>query len=99
MIRRPPRSTLFPYTTLFRSQQVACEQLDKQLAARVVGETTVHQVAARDRLRFVGLLRLEPPDHRRARLRQIEREHEVRVGAVYVNHVCYLQGMSLMPVQ
>src|SRR2546429_6269524 len=23
MIRRPPRSTLFPYTTLFRSQEVA----------------------------------------------------------------------------
>src|SRR2546427_932385 len=26
MIRRPPRSTLFPYTTLFRSQ---CEQGDR----------------------------------------------------------------------
>src|SRR5260221_3912226 len=25
MIRRPPRSTLFPYTTLFRSQHVALE--------------------------------------------------------------------------
>src|ERR1039458_10707373 len=24
MIRRPPRSTLFPYTTLFRSQADAC---------------------------------------------------------------------------
>src|SRR3712207_7517164 len=24
MIRRPPRSTLFPYTTLFRSQQETC---------------------------------------------------------------------------
>src|SRR5215510_15687468 len=24
MIRRPPRSTLFPYTTLFRSQRAAC---------------------------------------------------------------------------
>src|SRR3712207_7087138 len=24
MIRRPPRSTLFPYTTLFRSQAVGC---------------------------------------------------------------------------
>src|SRR3712207_8955022 len=24
MIRRPPRSTLFPYTTLFRSSQPAC---------------------------------------------------------------------------
>ena len=26
MIRRPPRSTLFPYTTLFRSQEVLSEQ-------------------------------------------------------------------------
>src|SRR5436309_14197991 len=25
MIRRPPRSTLFPYTTLFRSPQVGCQ--------------------------------------------------------------------------
>src|SRR3712207_9427598 len=24
MIRRPPRSTLFPYTTLFRSEREAC---------------------------------------------------------------------------
>src|SRR5690348_17856796 len=24
MIRRPPRSTLFPYTTLFRSQSLEC---------------------------------------------------------------------------
>src|SRR3712207_8177656 len=24
MIRRPPRSTLFPYTTLFRSELVSC---------------------------------------------------------------------------
>src|SRR2546422_7927005 len=24
MIRRPPRSTLFPYTTLFRSGQIGC---------------------------------------------------------------------------
>src|SRR5258707_11565145 len=24
MIRRPPRSTLFPYTTLFRSQMTTC---------------------------------------------------------------------------
>src|SRR5260370_41391879 len=27
MIRRPPRSTLFPYTTLFRSLQVRCPAL------------------------------------------------------------------------
>src|SRR5256885_10600725 len=28
MIRRPPRSTLFPYTTLFRSAQVAHAVID-----------------------------------------------------------------------
>src|SRR3712207_8975759 len=28
MIRRPPRSTLFPYTTLFRSDEVARHQRD-----------------------------------------------------------------------
>src|SRR5258708_6254451 len=27
MIRRPPRSTLFPYTTLFRSLRPACKTL------------------------------------------------------------------------
>src|ERR1039457_4540815 len=36
MIRRPPRSTLFPYTTLFRSLQGA-DVADVQLAVQVVG--------------------------------------------------------------
>src|SRR5260370_22236188 len=31
MIRRPPRSTLFPYTTLFRSVLAAGDELDGQL--------------------------------------------------------------------
>src|SRR2546426_6720505 len=37
MIRRPPRSTLFPYTTLFRSpaeREVAIPQVGEQLAER-----------------------------------------------------------------
>ena len=29
MIRRPPRSTLFPYTTLFRSDEIKNNALDK----------------------------------------------------------------------
>src|SRR5260221_3731302 len=43
MIRRPPRSTLFPYTTLFRSQQqetdraVDCETVHAD-EAHIVGE-------------------------------------------------------------
>src|SRR3712207_8844052 len=36
MIRRPPRSTLFPYTTLFRSNgQVLCRRHNRKKAARV----------------------------------------------------------------
>src|SRR2546430_13288777 len=31
MIRRPPRSTLFPYTTLFRSQELASQWPMKRL--------------------------------------------------------------------
>src|SRR2546422_6485881 len=34
MIRRPPRSTLFPYTTLFRSNHLLSLQLDRLWRAR-----------------------------------------------------------------
>src|SRR5258708_11031929 len=36
MIRRPPRSTLFPYTTLFRSIQ---DQLDTDLTVSRIAQT------------------------------------------------------------
>src|SRR3712207_7577128 len=32
MIRRPPRSTLFPYTTLFRSERVEEHRVDQAVA-------------------------------------------------------------------
>src|SRR2546422_7476398 len=38
MIRRPPRSTLFPYTTLFRSQEKQQHQRDQHCAFDEVGE-------------------------------------------------------------
>src|SRR3712207_8572766 len=40
MIRRPPRSTLFPYTTLFRSG-VAVEVAQERVARRVRGRPRV----------------------------------------------------------
>src|SRR2546426_1873241 len=36
MIRRPPRSTLFPYTTLFRSQDAAAQQKKIRIAVPIV---------------------------------------------------------------
>src|SRR2546422_7456818 len=36
MIRRPPRSTLFPYTTLFRSRLVARQRLRATMSPQAV---------------------------------------------------------------
>src|SRR3712207_7012124 len=60
MIRRPPRSTLFPYTTLFRSGQTACGHagghplaslgLERRLRARLVpGERDEEAESHQDR--------------------------------------------------
>src|SRR3712207_7960940 len=58
MIRRPPRSTLFPYTTLFRSRRLVLDQLyelvavddlarcDGQALARLEGVGVGHAHAA-----------------------------------------------------
>src|SRR2546422_7620829 len=44
MIRRPPRSTLFPYTTLFRSVQDLGEELLRALRARRAEELLLVRV-------------------------------------------------------
>src|SRR2546425_9114347 len=41
MIRRPPRSTLFPYTTLFRSSVVGCFTDSRRFHATWRGEKVV----------------------------------------------------------
>src|SRR3712207_2211892 len=45
MIRRPPRSTLFPYTTLFRSGQFF-KAIDDELTGAVVPISTAPSAAA-----------------------------------------------------
>src|SRR2546430_4205093 len=49
MIRRPPRSTLFPYTTLFRSQALCLQPLLPERRALV-------RAPARDQERSRGVL-------------------------------------------
>src|SRR5260221_10665525 len=46
MIRRPPRSTLFPYTTLFRSYRLKKPKLNLSLFGPFVSKVT-HRQAAR----------------------------------------------------
>src|SRR5687768_17701897 len=52
MIRRPPRSTLFPYTTLFRSQEL--EREHAQPPAQVRGERHHDQPLAELDQRLAG---------------------------------------------
>src|SRR2546422_4680033 len=52
MIRRPPRSTLFPYTTLFRSHSQLRAHGADQLAANRQPEARAGEVVARPRRRL-----------------------------------------------
>src|SRR3712207_8620907 len=61
MIRRPPRSTLFPYTTLFRSAVLA-HQVAEPAAERQAGDAGVADDAAGggEPLRLGGAVDLAP---------------------------------------
>src|SRR3989442_4794393 len=60
MIRRPPRSTLFPYTTLFRSN---AESVDGHSVWNHSSTPTLHNSA------IVGSRSRTDPPHRRGQLR------------------------------
>src|SRR5256885_8634953 len=59
MIRRPPRSTLFPYTTLFRSELLHLRALRERVVLRVL-EDDLH-VAGRARGARDVRVHLRPP--------------------------------------
>src|SRR3712207_7357579 len=57
MIRRPPRSTLFPYTTRFRSEAASAEPGDPQSPARAFDDSPVPLFVIDRTGRIVGLNR------------------------------------------
>src|SRR2546429_4061410 len=67
MIRRPPRSTLFPYTTLFRSlvdrlaaePKVPVDHLDRAVQDEIVQRSEEHTSELQSRLHLVCRLLLE----------------------------------------
>src|SRR2546426_1884392 len=70
MIRRPPRSTLFPYTTLFRSRERARRHGEAALAARRgagVGVRLPAGVFLREELLHLGALSPFPASMREDR--------------------------------
>src|SRR3712207_7762392 len=76
MIRRPPRSTLFPYTTLFRSVGLPHGAQDRDApehddvdrgVAEECAETLLDRVAERDRVEPGGVVASDP-DRKSTRL-------------------------------
>src|SRR2546430_7713317 len=72
MIRRPPRSTLFPYTTLFRSHNLAELEMALSAGSRIIGvnnrDLTTFQVNLETSLRLAehipaGILRVRSEEH------------------------------------
>src|SRR5256885_12984599 len=78
MIRRPPRSTLFPYTTLFRSRggvkagagaRIAGKFSDEALVGRFcVGEAAGFELGLAEGKLRCGRLRVERQDRKSTRL-------------------------------
>src|SRR3712207_7881877 len=57
MIRRPPRSTLFPYTTLFRSPRTTRAQAMDALSSQAsAGGYAATLIAAEESGRFFGMM-------------------------------------------
>src|SRR5258708_29533637 len=67
MIRRPPRSTLFPYTTLFRSVG-ALTKAETRAAARTLGLITAEKAESVEIRSEEHTSELQSPDHLVCRL-------------------------------
>src|SRR3989475_9757708 len=64
MIRRPPRSTLFPYTTLFRSREdPGRKDFDTRTTSKLVGGVNPESTAVAAALYGACLVRVVPVSH------------------------------------
>src|SRR5256884_2770650 len=89
MIRRPPRSTLFPYTTLFRSCDAGTAALEQGIGRNrstvneqldgVGGRSEEHTSELQSRLHLVCRLLLEKKKNKKIRKADEQRQtHSVR---------------------
>src|SRR3712207_6846981 len=79
MIRRPPRSTLFPYTTLFRSRRVV------RLEARIAAPEVHAELRAQGRKAAVHLGRRRPRQRARGVVERPEDRKSTRLNSSHAN--------------
>src|SRR5258708_21832791 len=98
MIRRPPRSTLFPYTTLFRSLQKAMIQLQSQVAAirngyspelfKMATDFIFNEEYARKPRSEEHTSELQSPDHLVCRLLLEKKKKNTAVANLFRTYCC-----------
>src|SRR2546422_13574 len=112
MIRRPPRSTLFPYTTLFRSRTSSSKDVARRPRAEPCATSSRDAVVQRSRLTLSGFswillphksaaLDLEYPDadhHARAPLIHDSRVHDLSVCGRPIQNPAACGRVSLDPL-
>src|ERR1035441_10604449 len=67
MIRRPPRSTLFPYTTLFRSQEEKCPNSNRVASWKAKNQVEPQPLAYLDKAYLCARRKTRSPWYRGAR--------------------------------
>src|SRR2546430_17109604 len=83
MIRRPPRSTLFPYTTLFRSGSEYRGLVQYYLLAG-----NVHELDRLHRTAQVSMLKTLACKHR-STVTKMARKHKATIATDYGPRACY----------
>src|SRR2546421_2845048 len=68
MIRRPPRSTLFPYTTLFRSQQALDHEAEREGTSPPTSASSIRTCGAPSVTGRGACPPLQHPDRKSTRL-------------------------------
>src|SRR3712207_1598819 len=98
MIRRPPRSTLFPYTTLFRSERGTCYRFDQGLRPELLRHHVYPQPEVLDLPRgsWTDGGNHRPPRHR-PHIEAVMPEplHE-SLGAVYAGEDQPVEGVEII---
>src|SRR2546429_5647921 len=101
MIRRPPRSTLFPYTTLFRSKKGRAKPAAHRVAPRpsrfpatagaLLGRSEEHTSELQSRLHLVCRLLLEKKKQANVEFQRAAESRPVRVRPRSVHQ--WLRGL------
>src|SRR3989441_1084276 len=92
MIRRPPRSTLFPYTTLFRSHVLTQSDMDAKRVVRNIESALMAQLGMRIDHRKVSVAQT-------ADVRPIEALQREAIDERAKRRVVVFQGLEVRPAE